>query len=389
MDLEILEKINRSSLRFLQPLTPEATYAAILDEAIKLVKGDAGFLALVEGDDVNIKYASSVVFSSMKVRKKGFSYKSYSERRAFVVHIEKFRNVHPELVKEGIQSTIFIPLSNKGKSIGLMNIMSKKRATRFSNKELSILKLFGSMASMAIRKTQLYSEVKSALETRDLFLSMAAHEFRTPITTISGYAQLLRNKVKQDSTEKRWIEEIYKETHRLTRLVNELLEVNRIRMGHFQYIFLECNIDEILEKVIEGFKVTHPKRQVIYNNRVSEKDSIIIGDKDKLTQVLINVLDNANKFSPPNETIEVDLIRSDDLIIRVKDYGHGIVQQDLDKVFEGFYRGLNNVKEGMGLGLYLSYKIVKVHKGEIRIKSKVNKGTVIEIRFPKTRIKRF
>jgi len=389
MDLDILEQINRSAIRFLQPLNPEDTYKAIIEEALKLVKGDEGYIALAEEGELIIKYASPPELGSIKIRRRGFSYSAYSQKKAFVTHIEDFKDVHPELVEAGVKSTIFIPLSNKDQSIGVMNIMFKQHNIRFSTKELSVLKLFGSMASLAIRKTQLISEIKAALEGRDLFLSMAAHEFRTPITTIGGYAQLLKNKIKNDSPEKRWVEEIFGETQRLARLVNELLEINRIRSGHLRYNWHEANVNTIIKEVIEGFKISHPGNLVNFKNEIEKDDAIIVGDEDKLIQVFINILDNAAKFSPKEKEIDVRLTKKyEGLAISFRDYGQGIAQKDIHKVFEGFYRGINNTKEGMGLGLFISYQIVKEHRGEIFIKSKINKGTTIEVRFPKTILKK-
>lgn len=389
MDLvEVLEQINRSSLRFLQPLTPEATYQAIIEEAIKLVAGDEGYIALAENKELNIKYAYIPFLKIAKMRKRGFTYTAFSKKKAYVTYAEEFKDVHPELVKAGIQSTIFIPIVNKGKSIGVMNIMSHHRLRKFSQKELSILKLFGSMASMAIMKTKLYSETKASLDSRDLFLSMAAHEFRTPITTISGYAQLLRKKGKSDSLGKRWSDEIYRETIRLTHLLKELLEVNRINSGQFQYNWKESNLIDVLNKVIEAFSIIYPGREIDFKTEVAKNKAIIICDNDKVTQVLSNIIDNAAKFSANTEKVDIKLKENDkELILQITDYGHGISKQDLDKVFEGFYRGINNAKEGMGLGLFISNQIMKEHKGEIKIKSKVNKGTRAEIIFPKINMK--
>ncbi|MBI2337734.1 GAF domain-containing sensor histidine kinase [Candidatus Daviesbacteria bacterium] len=388
MDLvEVLEQINKASLRFLQPLTPEATYRAIIDEAIKLVQADEGYLALAKNNELSIKYAYVPFLGPPKMRRRGFTYTAFSQKKAYVTYAEDFKEVHPELVKAGIQSTIFIPIVNKGKSMGVMNIMSHHRLRKFTQKELSILKLFGSMASLAIHKTQLYSETKTNLEARNLFLSMAAHEFRTPITTISGYAQLLRNKIGEDRLEKRWVEDIYRETLRLTRLIEELLEVNRIHLGHFHYNWQENNLVEVLDKAIEDFIITYPNNQLNYKNTVAKEDANVICDRDKITQVLNNILDNATKFSPKIKKVNIFLKkRGEELVIQIRDYGLGINQQDMNKVFEGFYRGTNNTKEGMGLGLYLSHQIIKEHKGRISIKSKIDKGTTVEICLPKINI---
>ncbi len=385
MDLvNVLEKINRSSLRFLRPLTPEATYQAIIEEALKLVNGDEGYIALEEEGILNIKYAYLPILGTIVIRRRGFSYTSFLQKKAFVTYVEEFQGIHPEMATAGIQSTIFIPIVNKSKSMGVMNIMSHHRLKKFSQKELSILKLFGSLASLAIHKTQLYSETKKTLEARNLFLSMAAHEFRTPITTISGYAQLLKKKIKKDSKEKSWVDEIYRETHRLTRLIKELLEVNRIHIGRFEYRWEENNLIEILDEIIEAFKISYPEHQLNFQNTAAKQNSVIICDNDKIAQVLINILDNAAKFSPQAKKVAVSLKEeNENLIIQIRDYGMGIARHDLNKVFEGFYRGTNNTKEGMGLGLYLASQIIKEHRGKILIKSEVNKGTTVEIILPK------
>lgn len=384
MDVDILEIINQSALGFMQLLTPEATYKAIIDEALKLVEGDEGYIALKADSKLQIVYARPKTLMGIKIRKKGFSYVAYSQKRAFVTFPEKYKEVHPELIEMGIQSTIFIPLFNGRESIGVINIMLKKRSRIFTPKELSILRLFGALASMAIRKTQLYSETKSALETRDLFISMAAHEFRTPLTTIGGYAQLLKLKIKKESAEKRWVEEIYKEAQRLSRLVNELLVLNHIKTGRLQYFWKECNLYALTNEVIELFKVANPERKINFETNVLETDSFVVGDDDKITQVLINILDNAAKFSPKDKYIDISLKGdNEDLIIQIKDYGEGVDKKDQNKIFEGFYRGSNNAKEGMGLGLYLAKRIIERHKGKIRLKSKLNQGSIVEIKLPR------
>lgn len=389
MDLiDVLERINRSSLRFLQPLTPEATYQTIIEEALKLVNGDEGYIAIAENNKLRIKYAYPPTLRLLRMRKRGFSYTSFSQKKAFVTYMEDFKKIHPELIKAGIQSTIFIPLANKGKSIGVMNIMLRHLIRRFSQKELSILKLFGSLASLAIHKTQLYSETKEALETRNLFLSIAAHEFRTPITTISGYAQLLKTKTKHDELEQKWVEEIYRESFRLNHLIKELLEVNRISLGQLQYDWQENNLAEIIERVAEAFLITHPYYKLNFRNAVAKKNSITICDHGKITQVLNNILDNAAKFSSKVKKIDLSLKKTDkELMIQIKDYGIGISQRDKTRLFEGFYKGSNHTKEGMGLGLYLANQIIKDHRGKITIKSKINQGTIVKISLPRITMK--
>lgn len=390
IDENILGHINKSALRFLEPLDPEKTYQTIVEEGIKLVGGEEGYILLENEGELNMVYAVPESLRNVQLRKRGFSYDSYIKRKAFVLQAEDYLEVHPEAQDLGIQSALFIPLFYRNKSMGTMTIMYKKRSERFTAGDLEVLKLFGSMASLAIRKTQLYSETRDALESRDMFLSMAAHEFKTPITTISGYAQMLMLKLKDsDTPERRWVGEIYGETSRLTRLVNELLEVNRIRTGRSQFQWSECNLLELTEKAIKTFFFAHPDHKLEFLVGKDLSDCSIVADQDKLMQVLTNILDNAAKFSPTDKTITISLKSTlSDYLITVRDQGMGIAKKDIAEVFEGFYRGSNNQKEGMGLGLFISREIVESHHGEINVKSKVNHGTTFEIYLPKTKIKK-
>jgi signal transduction histidine kinase len=382
-----LEKIYKASLKFLVPLTPEETYSIIVEEAVKLVGAEYGSVILDQEGELVRVYSSSPLAYKTKNRKKGFTYRAFSERKVIMAQIEETSKAHPELKEVGIRWTMFIPLSYQSKSIGVLTVNSAKNE-QLNKKELKILELFGSMASLAIRKTQLYSETMKALETRDLFISMAAHELRTPITTIYGYAQLLHNKTMDDrSVESRWIDELHTESYRLTLLVNDLLAINRIKAGQLQYVLKECSLKRIIERGVRNFKFNHPYRVVLINDELGKKSDLVVGDFDRLLQVLINLLDNAAKFSPSDSDITINLkFKSPYLILSVTDKGKGISKKELPRVFEGFYKGRDPSKEGMGLGLFLAKNIIDQHHGSISIHSRINKGTTVNIHLPWVKI---
>lgn len=379
----IIEKINRAALRFLEPLTLQKTYAVIIEEACKLIEGEMGFIVLEENGKLELVYASEEPLKRFAVRKKGFTYFAYAQRKAFVIHAKDYMSFHPEILHLGIQSAVLIPLFYRNRSLGAMAVLSTKSDTKFTNRELSILKLFGSMITLALRKTQLYDETNQALASRDMFLSMAAHEFRTPITTIAGYSQMLHQRLlklgEKQINERRWSEEIYTESMRLSRLVNELLEVNRITAGLNVYKWQQPSLREIVKRAVSNFHMARPAYKVKLQDNLNGEDQIV-GDADKLTQVFINLLDNAAKFSSPEKEIVVELgAKKESFSVKVHDQGLGIPKKERENIFKGFYRGSNNQKEGMGLGLYICKEIIKKHKGEIKVKSKINKGTSIEV----------
>lgn len=383
MNENIIEDIYKASLKFLVPLSLEETYRVIVQEAMRLVKGSDGVVLLWQGGKFVPVFSSTNVGKNIRARTKGFTYQTYKTKKARVMDKATLEKLYPELIKEGVASSVFIPLTYKDKSLGVLIIRSQKN-NDFSNKELTVLKLFGSLASVAIRKSQLYQETKDALEMRDLFISMASHELRTPITTISGYTDLIRKKIEKGTPiEPKWVQSMYRENKRLIYLVNELLEINQIKTGKLSYDFKECNVTAIVRTAMSNFKIQYPHRKIELTNNVVDGEGKIIGDKEKILQVLENTLMNAVKFSGDNEPIHILLEPKGKIVsIVIKDRGKGIKKSKLDKIFQKYYKDEAN-KEGMGLGLFLVKEIMDKHKGAIKVKSKENKGTTIQLLFPK------
>lgn len=387
----ILNTIYRTSLKFLTPLTLEQTYEVIIKEALRLVKADFGSIFLYEDDEFKRVYTNNPALYDIKVRKKGFTYRVFKERRPIILDYAKTKkNPHlGQYAKYGIlyRNDLMVPLFYQGKSLGVLSMISARNKP-FTQTDVEVLTLLVPSATLAIRKAQLYDQTQKALEARDSFISMAAHELRTPLTTINGYSQLLHTKLSKSNTpEARWIEELSWECRRLTLLVNELLEVERIKTGQLRYLWKECSLGDILKRALQDFNFTHPQYKVVVEDKVEKNKDKVIGDYDKLLQVIINLLDNAAKFSAPDKKITVSLkSKSACVILSVKDQGKGITKKDLPGVFDRFYRGTNQNTEGMGIGLFLAKSIINQHNGTINIKSKEGKGTTIEIKLPRAKI---
>lgn len=383
--MDILEKIYKAGLKLLDPLDLPPLYETIAYEAVKLVKGDEGRILLREGDDFTLAYGFPEIAKHIKVRKKGFAYRAFTKNEAFLVDMSKYPSVHKDLSKRGVRSILFIPLAYKKETLGVLVVQSYTDK-KFSDRELDVLKLFGSLASQAIRRTQLFDEVKKALDTRDMFISMASHELRTPLTTISGYVQLLQLKIKEDGNTKAWMGELSKEVDRLSQLVKELLAINRIRAGTLQYTYKESRIQEIVDRSVKTIEFGYPGKKIVLENKL-KRDDVVIGDYDKLLQVMNNILENAAKYTPQGKEIKLTLCeRNNQLRIIVKDKGIGIPQRDLPDIFKGYVQGKNHTREGLGLGLFLAKSIIDKHNGDIIVKSKERKGTTVEIRLPKVNI---
>lgn len=380
----ILHKINTSGVRLLRPLTPEETYKTIVQEAVKLVKGSHGSLFVAHNGILERGYTSLPALYEVQIRPRGFTYRAFKEKKTIIVDTDYIVKIHPQIKKMGIKSDILVPISYRNKPIGVISLLSEK-SHYFNQQHVEVLKLFASMASLAIRKTQLYVETKKALESRDLFISMAAHELKTPLTTINGYVQLLHSKVlNKQETSKKWLDELSWETVRLTQLINEMLEVNRMRSGKLQYTFKECSLNEIIQRALLDFSFTHPHRVININNKIHDGEDHVVGDFDKLLQVIINILDNAAKFSPEETEIKMVLeSHNASFLLAIEDVGIGIDRKELPRIFDEFYKAGEGHRRGMGLGLFICKSIIEQHKGIIRVRSQLNKGTQVEIKLPR------
>ncbi|MBI2022656.1 GAF domain-containing protein [Candidatus Daviesbacteria bacterium] len=381
----ILEEIYKSSLKLLEPLDPEDTYALVVKEAVKLVEADFGSLLIIKGGELKQVYSTLPI--NLKRRKKGFAYRAFKENKTYVLPKDIFGKTHPVLGRLGLKSNIYISISYRNKSIGVLIVNSKKEK-HFNKKQLRILQLYGSMASLAIRKTELFAEAQKALTIRDQFIPLAAHELRTPITAISGYIQLLHKKLSNhNGAEGKWIRELDLESKRLTRLVTGLVEINRINSDQFNLNLREYQVDELVGIAISKFHQFYPERKVNIINQITSHQVKIIGDLEKLVMVLVHLLENAAKFSAQDAKIDLWIKSQDKTItISVQDYGDGISKADLNNIFDGFYKGQFFYKTGLGLGLFLAKNVVDKHKGSIAIHSKLKKGTQVIIKLPKVKL---
>lgn len=379
-----LEKAYKSSLKLLTPLTLEETYATIVTEAVKLVKAQHGSIMLERDGALYRAYTSHPPLYEMKIRPRGFNYKVFRSNKARIIPIKRIaKEVHPIIGSTKAESDLMIPLSYENKAIGVLTLLSKPKK-EFTKKDMAIAKLFSPMATLAIKKAQALHETTTALETRDLFISMASHELKTPLTTIKAYTQLLHKKIqKNEDVNSKWVERLLNEVTRLTHLINELLQVNLIKMGHLHYVWKECGLKEITKRAITDFEIANPKYNITFENGLNSHNDVVWADYDKLIQVVANLLSNASKFSRKNSEIKVTLNYQDPFYtIAVTDKGKGIHKKDLRHIFDRFYRGVNDTYEGMGIGLYLTKEIVDRHNGKVEVQSEVNQGTTVFIKLP-------
>lgn len=229
------------------------------------------------------------------------------------------------------------------------------------------------------------SERKLLEERKDDFISMASHELRTPITSLKLYAELVNGRLKEKkfAESKKYLSKLNDQIYKLTSLVIDLLDVTRIQSGKLQIVKEPFNINLLIADIVEMLQRTTEIHVFIVKGR-SRK--IITGDKDRVYQVLVNLLTNAIKYSPDGGKI---IIQCKDLKtklqVSVKDSGVGIDKNHLQKIFEKLYRvpgKEKNIAQGLGIGLFVSSEIIKLHRGKIWAESKKGRGSTFYFTLP-------
>lgn len=215
------------------------------------------------------------------------------------------------------------------------------------------------------------------------FISTVSHEIRTPMTAIKGWGETLKNVGDNPVLMEKGLDIIVTETDRLSGMVEELLDFSRMQNGKIRIASEEIDLIYIIEQVYNIYKQKAVNEKIDLSLNLNENtDIFIIGDKDRIRQVIINVLDNAIKYTPENGNITVSVARIQKYAkIIITDTGKGISQRDLPHIKEKFYKADNNVR-GTGIGLAVADEIIKMHSGELNISSEVGKGTVVEIILP-------
>lgn len=379
---KMLEKINRSTLRLLEAQNLSQLSTMILEETIQVTNIKTGIIFLIDKDKLKLVSSSGIsekiiINKNNKIHKiflKGKILISQKDELSKYDFLKNYRSCFP----------LYLPLNDFHEPIGII-VLFPEKYIKMNKKYISLLQLFTTTAGIAMKKTQLHLQVQNALEMRDRFISLASHELRTPLTSLNGYIQLLHKKLAQkDTTESRWVEELYQESGRLTHLIKELLDINRIKQGQLEFILHEVDVAEVIDIAIERFNFIKTDNEVIFSNKLDDKSTRIIGDYDKLLQMITALLSNAAKFSQPRSKIQIILDANSRFItLKIKDKGTGIPKKDIKKIFNGFYKLGKDEKEGMGVGLMLSQHIIEHHHGKIFISSKEGKGTVIEVQLPR------
>ncbi len=233
------------------------------------------------------------------------------------------------------------------------------------------------------RQRLLYTQKLHDLNNqKDEFMAMASHELKTPLTVVTANLQLLQLKL-HDNTNIEFVDRSLNQVNKLSDLITNLLNISKLQTGMFEIEPAVFELGSLLTEATGALQQITSSHRIIYKK--NEENFIVDADRKRIDQVIVNILSNAIKYSPQASDIIVDTFKEEGkIVVSIKDNGIGIPAQDLQNIFERYYRasGVNSTFSGSGIGLYISSEIIKQHGGNIWADSEKGKGSVFYFSLP-------
>lgn len=323
--------------------------------------------------------------------------------------------VLPRLLDKELRSLVAVPLVTKDRIFGVLSTYSEL-TNAFNEEAIQLLEAFGAVASTAIFNARLYEEAERGREAaeregqrlrelehmKDEFLSTAAHELRTPLTTIRmsaglAHEQLLSMRESGPTPEEGGIDPrlvnlvalILDGSQRMHSLVNDLLDLTRLEQGRTTLNMEDLDLREVVQTSVEATTPLFRDRNQTLTVHLPELYCGVRGDRQRLEQVVINLLSNASKYSPEGKQIEIRTLRSQDhCFVTVRDQGPGVPEDERELIFGRFYRSSihrNDRTPSTGLGLAISRQIAEMHKGKVWVEAAPGGGSIFTLMLPTAR----
>jgi len=297
------------------------------------------------------------------------------------------------LVKSGYKALLVVPLLREDQVIGAL-VIRRKEVGAFAQKLIDLLRTFAAQSVLAIQNARLFSEIEEkgrqlalASQHKSQFLANMSHELRTPLNAILGYTELILDGIYGDLPQKvaGVLARVQTNGKHLLGLINDVLDLSKIEAGQLELATQDYSLAAIVASVVSATESLAQNKGLALRATVADDLPVGFGDERRLTQVVLNLVGNAIKFTDSGSVEIAAGCQGDRFTIAVRDTGPGIAEADQQRIFEEFQQVDNsNTREkgGTGLGLAISRRIVAMHGGSIGVESTLGAGATFTIRIP-------
>lgn len=293
--------------------------------------------------------------------------------------LEAVRRKHPDVVR--------LVLSASSDVNRILDAINKGEVFRFIVKPIADMEAFRNTIGQAVAQVLLARRAREADRLKAEFMASMTHELRSPLASIKGFAETLLHGCEMDAaTRQEFLKAVVSESARLMQLVTSVLDISRIEAGGFTLTLMPTDLGLLMEETVESMRREFDAKAITLRAETSATVPAMPADRERVIQVLRNLLDNALKYTAEGGEVRVSLsVDEESAVMRVADNGCGIDAEDLPRVCEKFYRGRQRGARigGAGLGLAVAKEIVARHGWELRIESQPARGTTVAITVPR------
>jgi signal transduction histidine kinase len=296
-------------------------------------------------------------------------------------------------LREGYRAVLIIPLLRPDHIVGAL-VVRRKTPGEFPKSTIDLLETFADQSVVAIQNANLFHEIEEkgkqlaiASQHKSQFLANMSHELRTPLNAILGYTELILDGIYGEAPEKAQgvLRRVESNGKHLLGLINDVLDLSKIEAGQLTLSLTDYSMKDVLYNVFSAVEPLASDKKLNFKVDAQPEMPKGHGDERRLTQVILNLVGNAIKFTDQGEIVIKATSTNGSFTVAVKDTGPGISQADQGKIFEEFQQADNSAtkkKGGTGLGLSISRRIVEMHGGKLWVESEVGKGSVFQFTLP-------
>jgi signal transduction histidine kinase/CheY-like chemotaxis protein len=310
---------------------------------------------------------------------------------ALVTGVSEAVGVEEVLAALRAENALIVPLLSNESVIGTITAINMEGGPEFTGDDAEGLKMLASQAAIAVTNAILYERTKELDRLKSDFVAVVSHEVRTPLTSINGSLELLGDERfhQLPAPQKELLGICQANTQRLISLINDILDFSKLESSRLSLNFEQMDVERVLVEAVENIRSLAGSRGVALDLKIDPSAGAVEADPMRVGQVATNLIGNAIKFSPEEGRIEVFASGdSSTVTVSVKDYGKGIAQRDINRLFQRFAQldsSTTRKAGGTGLGLVISKGIVEQHGGKIWVESALGKGSTFSFSLPRQR----
>jgi len=396
--IDLLDAANRCARALGSSLEIEEAFAAFIRELRGLVPFDRTAIVLADEGAARVIAAAgagaATVFPPGTRRQVAGSLLEEVRRTGQTVYRKDMTDreypEEEEFTDLGLRCRLAAPLVVGARTVGMVSVV-RVEPDSFSEEEIELVSLLGRFLGSAVQNIRAYEAERATVEElrrlsalRADFVSMVSHELRSPMAAIIGSAKTLHQRWRELTPVQResFLGLIDHETNRLAELVGDVLDTSRIESGGFSYIFGDVDLSELVQE--SAAAAQSGQDEVTINAKVQRPLPPVRGDRERLRQVLTNLIDNAVKYSPAGSDVEVNAFSDNGRIsVEVRDHGPGVAPEHQTVIFEKFGRVHGeHAKPGTGLGLFIARSIALAHGGTLEVYSAPSEGATFALVLP-------